>query len=218
MPHVLGEVLEADELALLLEQLVVLGHVLHEDVVGQVDGALRVAVVRAWHRAVHRLVGARNQGLVSLDVLRDVGLAMPQRLLIEDSEALVDRPALLLNLRVDRRELLVQLLPVGRVGGGGHRGGRAGLPAVDGAAELVVALQRGLGEAVAHVGADVEDQLVAVQEVVHLVDEHQDASAVRPHLLADLVVGECLLELLEGGDEDLLHLPPRGPSDGSPAG
>ena len=37
---------------------------------------------------------------------------MAQRLLVEDAEALVDRAALLLDLDVDRRELVVQLLPV----------------------------------------------------------------------------------------------------------
>ena len=40
------EELEVDELPLLLEELVVLGNVLHQDVVGQVNRSLNVAVTR----------------------------------------------------------------------------------------------------------------------------------------------------------------------------
>ena len=40
------EELEVDELPLLLEELVVLGNVLHQDVVGQVNRSLNVAVIR----------------------------------------------------------------------------------------------------------------------------------------------------------------------------
>ena len=41
------EELEVDELPLLLEELVVLGNVLHQDVVGQVNRSLNVAVAQA---------------------------------------------------------------------------------------------------------------------------------------------------------------------------
>ena len=41
------EKLEVDELPLLLEELVVLGNVLHQDVVGQVNRSLNVAVAQA---------------------------------------------------------------------------------------------------------------------------------------------------------------------------
>ena len=62
--------------------------------------------------------------------------------------------------------------------------GREGCPLVYGPACLEVALQRGLLEVVALVGADVEHQLVAVQKVIHLVHQHQHVLAVRPHLRA----------------------------------
>ena len=208
--HVRAEVLEADKLALLLEELVVLGDVFHQDVVRQVDGALDVGVVRARHRAVDRLVRPRDERLVALDVERRVGRGVAQRLLVEDAEALVDRAALLLDLLVDGPKLVVQLLPVARVGGGTHRRGGVGLSAVDCPAHLVVRLERRLGERVALVGADVEDELVAVEEVVHLVDDHQDALAVRLHLVADLVVRERLLELVERRHKDLLGRLARG--------
>ena len=50
------------------------------------------------------------------------------------------------------------------------------LASEDGAAELVVALERRLGEVVCHVGADVEDEFVAVKEVVDL---RYDGAAAR---------------------------------------
>ena len=83
MPHVVVEVLEADELALLLKELVILGDILHDDVVSEIDGPLDIAVVRTGHGSVHRLVGAGNQRFVALNVMGDVGTAVPQSLLIE---------------------------------------------------------------------------------------------------------------------------------------
>ena len=76
---------------------------------------------------------------------------------------------------------------------------------VDGAAHLEVTLKCSLGEGVRLVGADVEDELVCVEKVVHLVDHNQKVLAVRPDLGADLVVRERLFELVERGDKDLLH-------------
>ena len=46
------EELEVDELPLLLEELVVLGNVLHQDVVGQVNRSLNVAVTQAGHNKI----------------------------------------------------------------------------------------------------------------------------------------------------------------------
>eukprot|EP00976_Prorocentrum_cordatum_P115962 1196091-Prorocentrum_minimum.AAC.4 len=77
----------------------VLGDVLHEDVVGEVDGALDVRVVAPGHGAVHALVRPRDERLVPLHVVRDVRGAVPQRLLVEDAEALVDGVALVLEKR-----------------------------------------------------------------------------------------------------------------------
>ena len=56
LAHVRAPVLEADELALLLEEFVVLGDVFGQDHEGQIDRPLHVAVVRPGHRAIHRLV------------------------------------------------------------------------------------------------------------------------------------------------------------------
>ena len=114
--QVLLPVLEADELSLLLEEVVVLGHVLHQNVVGEVDGALHVRVIAPRHRAVDGRVRARDERAVALNVLSDVGRAVPEGLLVEDPEALVDRARLVLNLDMDGRELRMQFRPVLGVG------------------------------------------------------------------------------------------------------
>ena len=87
-----------------------------------------------------------------------------------------------LDLAVDGRHLRVELRPVGRVGGGCERLLRARPLLVHGAADLKVALKRPLLEGVGLVGADVEDELVAVEEVVHLVDDAEDVLAMGAHL------------------------------------
>mmetsp|Transcript_5403 Transcript_5403/g.12541 ORF Transcript_5403/g.12541 Transcript_5403/m.12541 type:complete len:207 (-) Transcript_5403:1321-1941(-) len=187
-----------------------LGHVLLQYVVGEVERALDVRVVRAGHSAVNTLVGPRDKRLVTRHVLRGVGGAVPERLGVEDAETLVDTLALLLHLQVDRAKLAVQLAPILRVGRAAHLLLRAGQAVVGGAAEGVVTIERRFGEGVGLVGAHVEDELIALEEVVYLIQHQQHALAHRPHLVADGVVCEGLLERVEGGDEYRLHGRLRG--------
>ena len=65
----------------------VLGYVFAQNDVGEVYGSLDVAVVRAWHCAVDRLVWASDERLVAFNVLRDIRRGVAQRLLGEDPKA-----------------------------------------------------------------------------------------------------------------------------------
>ena len=53
--------------------------------------------IRTRHCAVDGRVRARNERAVALDVLRDIRGAVAQRVLVEDAEVLVDRPACVLG-------------------------------------------------------------------------------------------------------------------------
>jgi hypothetical protein len=97
----LGVVVKRNELPFLLKETIKLRGVLPQDVVGQVDRTLYVTVVRTRHCTVHGFVGTCYQALITLDVLGDVGRAMLQGLLVEDSETLVDGFALVKDVTVD---------------------------------------------------------------------------------------------------------------------
>jgi len=75
--HMRTPILKADEFALLLEQLVVFWNVLVQNHKGQIDCALDVAVIRARHCTVDRLVWTRDERLVPLHIVGYVGRTMP---------------------------------------------------------------------------------------------------------------------------------------------
>ena len=123
------------------------------------------------------------------------------------TKALVDGLALLLDLHVNRRKLFVKVLPVGWIRRGRQCRCGAGLSTVVGSAHCKVALERGLAKLLLLLEQMLKP-VVTIEEVIYLIDDDQDALDWA-HLRTDVVVGERLLELVEGGDEDLLHLRPR---------
>ena len=191
------EVLKVDELPLVLKQLVVLGNVLHQDVVGQVDGSLNVAVVRPGHGSLDGLVGPCNQTLVPLNVVGNVssGGRVPQGVLVENPEAFVDGLALLLDLGVDARQLLVQLMPVVQI----LRLSQSscvweGLSLVNSSADLQILLYLSFFQGVVFARAYVEHQLVPVKKIIHFISDNQNVLSVGSDLGANRVIGQSLFE------------------------
>ena len=86
-----------------------------QDDKGEVNCALDIAVVGARHGAINRLVRTSNERLVAFDIIRNVSGAVPQRLLVEDAEGLVDTSTGILDLCMDGAELVVELPPIVRV-------------------------------------------------------------------------------------------------------
>ena len=86
-----------------------------QDDKGEVNCALDIAVVGARHSAINRLVRTSNERLVAFDIIRNVSGAVPQRLLVEDAEGLVDTSTGILDLCMDGAELVVELPPIVRV-------------------------------------------------------------------------------------------------------
>ena len=53
------------------------------------------------------------------------------------------------------------------------------------------------------IGADVENKFIAIKEIVYLISNDQEMITMRHDLLANLVIGEGFLELIERGDENV---------------
>jgi hypothetical protein len=59
-----------------------------------------------------RNIRARNKGLVAFHIVRNVGTAVAQRLLVEDAKGLVHAAAGVLDFRMDRRKFFVKSPPI----------------------------------------------------------------------------------------------------------
>mmetsp|Transcript_29887 Transcript_29887/g.89384 ORF Transcript_29887/g.89384 Transcript_29887/m.89384 type:complete len:214 (-) Transcript_29887:4350-4991(-) len=198
----LASVLVANELPLLLEQLVIFGDILHQYHKRQIDGALGVRVVRTGHSPIDRFVRPSNKRSVSLHIVRNVASGMSKRLLVEDSKRFVDRLARILNLGMDRDVFLVKMSPILWMTGGVQQLVRPRATVVHRAADLEVALESRSVKIVVRVARKVEDELVSIQKVVNFISHHQHRLAVIPHLVTDTVIGERLLEEVERCDEN----------------